>query len=355
MRVGFNILLTLLVSTSFLFVSCSADTYLEHPQNKLLSVLEKDTIRIAFLGGSITNGAGASSYQNSWVSQLEDHLKKDFNKEIQSTNLGIGASNSEFGVYRFEHVLAFKPHLLVVEFAVNDDHMDSSLTSYNHEQLYLLAKKHDIAFLSINLNKADNISNYRYIAPVLTHHKLPNVRVKMSNEDLMDGVHPSDEGHDKISTAILGYLKNLSKVENTAQQLTKSRPLKNVSADLAILDTNKWKKSAENFYYLSSTRVNHNKYDTSSFYFSGSRFGLSVMLRGKNEPQNGTLNVKVGNKPWTTITCLNESPYTVVKTHTLASDLENGKHLVKIVTVPDTLPDGVVTKKWEIVSVLTAE
>ena len=268
---------------------------------------------------------------------------------------GIGASNSEFGVYRFEHVLAFKPDLLVVEFAVNDDQLDSALTYYNHEQLYLLAEKHNIAFLSVNLNKSDNVSRYDFIEPVIDYHDLPNVRVKMSNEDLMDGVHPSDDGHLKISTAISKYLNDLTEIENTPRPTPKSTPLQTVSANLSLLDTVSWKKSKENFYYLSSTRVNTTPNDTSTFAFKGSRCGVSVMLRGKNEPQNGTLKVQVDNKEWHAINCVNGAPYRVVETHTLAENLENIKHEVKLVTVPEALPDGSFTKNWEIVSVLTAE
>lgn len=352
---NYKIFLSALTLVVLSFCSCKSKKLPIHPQNRLVSVLQKDTVKIAFLGGSITNGAGASVYENCWVSGLESHFRKDFDKKISTVNLGIGASSSEFGVYRFEHVLAFKPDLLVVEFAVNDDQLDSALTYYNHEQLYLLAEKHNIAFLSVNLNKSDNISRYDFIEPVLKYHNLPNVRVKMLNEDLIDGVHPSDNGHLKISTAIYNYLNKLTEVENISRLEPKSTPLLNVSANLSLLDTTRWKKSKENFYYLPATGVNKSPNDTSTFSFNGSRCGISVMLRGKKEPQNGSLRIQIDNKKWITINCMNGAPYRIVETHTLASNLENKEHEFKIVTIPEALPDGSFTKNWEIVSILTAE
>ena len=74
-----------------------------------------DTVRIAYLGGSITAQPGWRSKSLAW-------FRRQFpGAEVNEINAAIGGTGSDLGVFRLEHdVLRHKPHLLFVEFAVND-------------------------------------------------------------------------------------------------------------------------------------------------------------------------------------------------------------------------------------------
>jgi hypothetical protein len=73
-------------------------------------------VRIAYLGGSITQQDGWRVYSLDWF--REQYPNVDF-KEIRAA---IGGTNSRLGVFRVDdHVLKFKPDLVFIEFAVNDN------------------------------------------------------------------------------------------------------------------------------------------------------------------------------------------------------------------------------------------
>jgi lysophospholipase L1-like esterase len=74
-----------------------------------------DSVRVAYLGGSITAQEGWRVYSLKW-------MKEKFpNAKFKEINAAIGGTGSDFGVFRLnDHVLKFHPDLVFVEFAVND-------------------------------------------------------------------------------------------------------------------------------------------------------------------------------------------------------------------------------------------
>lgn len=78
-----------------------------------------DSVRVAYLGGSITAQAGWRVYSLDWMQAKFPQAKF---KEIYAA---IGGTGSNFGVFRLhEQVLQYPPDLLFVEFAVNDSNTD---------------------------------------------------------------------------------------------------------------------------------------------------------------------------------------------------------------------------------------
>ncbi len=74
-----------------------------------------DTVRIGYLGGSITAQEGWRPKTLKWFQQQYPQAK------ISEINAAIGGTGSDLGVFRLrDDVLRFKPDLLFVEFAVND-------------------------------------------------------------------------------------------------------------------------------------------------------------------------------------------------------------------------------------------
>lgn len=83
--------------------------------NTLAKLDKGETVKIAYLGGSITAA-------NGWRPKTTQWFKQKYPKAvIEEIHAAIGGTGSDLGVFRLQHdVLQHKPDLLFVEFAVND-------------------------------------------------------------------------------------------------------------------------------------------------------------------------------------------------------------------------------------------
>ncbi len=93
------------------------------PRAGLPNVLAKlehgGEVRVAYLGGSITDQAGWRVKSRAWLQQLYPKAK------VEEIHAAIGGTNASLGVLRIDHdVFAQRPDLLFVEFAVNDSGTD---------------------------------------------------------------------------------------------------------------------------------------------------------------------------------------------------------------------------------------
>lgn len=57
-------------------------------------------MNIYFIGGSITEGAGAKEYENSYAALVSKYLKSSYEEETNILNLGAGGTASNFGIFR---------------------------------------------------------------------------------------------------------------------------------------------------------------------------------------------------------------------------------------------------------------
>ena len=84
--------------------------------SNVLAKLEKGgSVRLAYLGGSITAAAG-------WRVQTREWFVARFpNAQVEEIHAAIGGTGSDLGVFRLQNdALQHDPDLLFVEFAVND-------------------------------------------------------------------------------------------------------------------------------------------------------------------------------------------------------------------------------------------
>ncbi len=91
-------------------------------ENTKYKLTKTDKLTVAYFGGSITEGAGASDYAHCWAGLTTKWLGEKYpNCEIKGIQAAIGGTGSTLGVHRFERdVLSYKPDLVFFEFAVND-------------------------------------------------------------------------------------------------------------------------------------------------------------------------------------------------------------------------------------------
>ena len=91
-------------------------------QNVFAKLKAGQPVTIAYLGGSITAGAGASKEEFSYRARTTRWFREQFpGSQITEVNAAIGGTGSDLGAFRVgRDVLDHKPDLMFVEFAVND-------------------------------------------------------------------------------------------------------------------------------------------------------------------------------------------------------------------------------------------
>jgi hypothetical protein len=210
--------------------------------NVFYKLKDRDTLRIAYLGGSITAQSGWRVYSREWFKENYPET------ETVEINAAIGGTGSPFGVYRLrEHALQYDPDLVFVEFAVNDANTEPEKIIQSMEgivrQVWEQDPATDICF--IYTIKEDFIDTYERdslpvsvvtMEKVADHYQIPSInfgpevlrRVKSgkllfkggkSENDTVevfspDGVHPyPDSGHKiyaDVFAGALGQMKTTS-------------------------------------------------------------------------------------------------------------------------------------------------
>lgn len=194
--------------------------------------LAGESIRLAFLGGSITQGSLSSTPERCYAYRTYEWWKDNFPKaDVTYINAGIGGTTSHLGVGRVqEEVLSHRPDFVIVEFSVNDADRDPHFQeTYESLVRRILAAEGRPALLLVHNVRYDDGGNAEPIhRPVGAHYGLPSVAMKpviyaMVEEGALDvrdvtpdDLHPNDLGHELVAGVITGYLQKVKeKAEET--------------------------------------------------------------------------------------------------------------------------------------------
>lgn len=180
-------------------------------------------VTFGVIGGSITQGAGASVAANRWANRVQDWWKQTFpTSACTLVNAGIGATGSDYGALRLRGaVLSQNPDLVIVEFAVNDSWSGVAGTNgYTLGETYegllrqALNHAHKPAILLLFMSRCNFNTGYAayrcskfWQAPLGAHYGLPMTSFedgivpeieahRLACADVTtDGTHPNDIGH----------------------------------------------------------------------------------------------------------------------------------------------------------------
>lgn len=178
-------------------------------------------ITIAYLGGSITAGAGASDDQKSYRGRVTSYIRSklpDF--EVKEINAGLGGTGSFLGAFRVKRdCMNAHPDLVFIEFAVNDaGETEKQCVAYLEgivRQIWTSNPECDIVLIYTATENWFNIYNKAGDLPasVKAHEKvadyygIPSINVGIAAEMMvenkkwetkdfsLDGVHPTDAGY----------------------------------------------------------------------------------------------------------------------------------------------------------------
>jgi len=211
------------------------------PRGGLPNVLRKlargDSVRIAYLGGSITKSAGWRTMTAEWFQEQYPKAK------IEAINAGISGTGSDLGVFRLERdVLQHDPDLLFIEFAVNDGGTSGERIRKAMEGIVRKARRAkpdlDICLVFVvwqwmteGLRQGDVPHTYTEHTDIAEHYDLPTIHMGLEVARLekegkllftgkwpeteeekaalgdsilfsMDGAHPYDSGHALYAEAV---------------------------------------------------------------------------------------------------------------------------------------------------------
>ncbi|MFE6076550.1 SGNH/GDSL hydrolase family protein [Paenibacillus sp. NPDC057886] len=235
---------------------------------RLKKAIEKtkrgEPVTIAYIGGSITHGAGAEPiHMNCYSYQSFQLFKKTFaptnDNPLRLIKAGLGGTPSELGIIRYHRDVlregTVQPDIVVVEFAVNDADDETEGTCYESLVLQALGADNDPAvILLFSVFKSDwNLQDR--LAPLGSHYNLPMVSVKdavveqfqltreeggiISKEQYFHDIyHPTNAGH-LIMADCLGWLfevTNRSDLDQGNHVIDKPPLFGNDFMDVKLLD-----------------------------------------------------------------------------------------------------------------------
>lgn len=207
---------------------------------------------IAFIGGSITQGAGAipihtQCYAYKTFEGLCRLAGKGTEENIHYIKAGVGGTPSELGMLRYERDVlrngSVTPDIVVVEFAVNDAGDETGGECYDSLVRKILSADNAPAVILLFAVFADDFNLQERLLPVGKAYHLPMVSTKncvveqfykkpgegkvvSKGQFFYDSFHPTNVGHKIMADGLL-HLMEL--VEKTAEN------------DLTDIDVNKIK------------------------------------------------------------------------------------------------------------------
>lgn len=195
--------------------------------SRLAAAMEKakkgESITVAAIGGSITQGTAASNQNNCYASKFFAWWQEKFPEcEVNTVNAGIGGTDSYLGVHRAdEQLLSYNPDVVVIEFSVNDT--DKTMNKYSYDSLVrkVLSAENEPAVILLFTTQEDGTSlqdvhkeiGKAYDLPMISYREAvyPEVAAGTINwKDISpDNIHPNDIGHGIIGQLLSRYLDGI--------------------------------------------------------------------------------------------------------------------------------------------------
>lgn len=215
-----------------------------------------EEVTIAYIGGSITQGAGAVPINSecyaykSYRSFAERFGRGD---NVRFVKAGVGGTPSELGMIRFERDVlrdgSEKPDLVIVEFAVNDEGDETQGNCYEslvRKILTLPDKPGVILLFSVfaddwNLQERLKVVGERYRLPMVSvlDAVVPQFRLKpgagralSKNQFFYDMFHPTNAGHTVMADCLDYFFERAAQDRSEGEEfLRKGLPEPVIGAD----------------------------------------------------------------------------------------------------------------------------
>jgi len=192
---------------------------------------------IAFIGGSITQGAGAvpintQCYARRIFEGFCDIAGRKYDDNVHYIKAGVGGTPSELGILRYKKDILDEgtPDIVVVEFAVNDEGDETKGEFYDSLVRKIYNGPGSPAVVLIFAVFADDFNLQERLSPVGRAYNIPMVstkdsvleqfyqktgegRVVSKNQYFYDRYHPSNTGHRIMADGVINMMKKADQAE----------------------------------------------------------------------------------------------------------------------------------------------
>lgn len=196
-----------------------------------------EDVTLAFIGGSITQGAGATPihtqcYAHKTYERFCQLFGRDNFDNIHFIKAGVGGTPSELGMIRYDRDVLrdgkVSPDIVVVEFAVNDAGDETNGECYDSLVRKILLSDNNPAVILLFSVFADDWNLQDRLAPVGKGYELPMVSIKdavveqfyrkpsegkvlSKNQFFYDVYHPANIGHTIMADSIAYLFQEVDK------------------------------------------------------------------------------------------------------------------------------------------------
>ncbi|MBK8037938.1 MAG: SGNH/GDSL hydrolase family protein [Verrucomicrobiaceae bacterium] len=308
----------------------------------MAKVRRGEEICVAAIGGSITaGGLQTKDPKNRYIARVADWFTQTFPKaKVRFVNAGIGGTNSLYGAMRVQRdVLSKKPDLVIVEYAVNDNHpVPMFWDSYEGVLRQILREPQQPAVVPLffmqrkgeNAQTAQQMLGRHYDLPMVSFRDAwwPEIYSGRAKWEVMyaDVVHPNDTGHILASVLLIALLNDVN-AKPSATAIRADLPAPMISdlfahcryaqyADLKPTQNSGWTRSSDGNKWECPTKTD----GAIEFGFSGRLLFVGYDIEKEAEPLT-TFSIDGGKaQP------LKSSPNRLP----LAESLSPGEHRVRI-------------------------
>ncbi|MGQ8872299.1 SGNH/GDSL hydrolase family protein [Paenibacillus sp. TSA_86.1] len=231
-----------------------------------------ESVTIAYIGGSITHGAGASPiHLQSYAYHSYDHFKRLFaplnSNTVQLIKAGVGGTPSQLGIIRYDRDVlrdgSVQPDIVIIEFAVNDADDETRGNCYESLVLKALASGNEPAVILLFSVFKNDWNLQDRLAPVGFHYDLPMVSMKdalveqfqkakdeggviTKEQFFYDIYHPTNVGHRIMSDALANLFRVTDRTnpDQKEDELTKLPIIGNDYVGVKLLDRKNGEKIA---------------------------------------------------------------------------------------------------------------
>lgn len=193
---------------------------------------------IAYIGGSITQGAGAKPIDKKSYAYLSyqgfcELFAKESGANVRFVKAGVGGTPSELGVIRYEKEVteygAIQPDIVIVEFAVNDEGDETKGVCFE-SLVRKIANAPNAPAVILNFAVFMNDFNLEdRLVPVGEHYDLPMVSVKAAmvpqfqcdtvmtkRQYFYDIYHPTNAGHRVMADCLIHLFRKTDEAQMPA-------------------------------------------------------------------------------------------------------------------------------------------
>ena len=205
-----------------------------------------EVVTVAFIGGSITEGAGASQYKECYAYRVFQGFRERYGagdgSNVHSVNAGVGGTPSTFGLMRYQRDIVDRvndsdglPDLVIVEFAVNDYNEPTKHRCYESLVKTILTQENDPAVILLfsvfdgGFNLQSELKAvgdaYDLMMVSIKNAAYPHVGKEWSaKEFFFDAYHPTSMGHGVMADCLLYAVEQANRAERASQDIDLNAP-----------------------------------------------------------------------------------------------------------------------------------